>query len=51
MDSELKLYQQVKAKLDKHPRDVQVRTLQWVASKLHEEHEAKTTAVEPPPAE
>ena len=48
MDNELKLYQQVKAKLDKHPRDVQVRTLQWVASKLHEEHEAKLEAAAPP---
>jgi len=51
MDKELKLYQQVKAKLDKQPRDMQVRTLEWVAKKLYEEHEAKLEAVAPPPAE
>lgn len=51
MDSELKLYQQIQTKLRKHPRDVQVRTLEWVAKKLYEEFELpKVTEGPLPPA-
>ena len=48
MDSELKLYQQVHAKLRKYPRAVQVRTLEWVAKKLYEEDLESSGAAAPP---
>jgi len=46
MDPELRLYQQIHAKLKKQPREVQIRTLSWLANKLHEEHEE--VSQEPP---
>ena len=51
MDDELRLYQQVHAKLKNRSREVQVRTLEWVAKKLYEEHQAGQIEPAAPPAE